>query len=159
MPKLKDEINPFAGENIYERLGVSPYASDDEITERLEVLNSEIDELPKREKEQMGELIQQAVALVKSRAQRVKSSALILNNIAGNELAERLESLPKLADAHAARLPEIDISQVLIEGAMKEIAATDFRDVQPNQQLELHDDILKAAAGKTPPDPYIPLEL
>jgi len=139
MPMLPAKFDPFQRRNVYQELGLDPYAPIEEISDRLEALSKELEALPDSDDKQARVTnFQEAVRIVKTPRQRVLANALIPDPLNRKHLAELLRRVTEHARAGEKGLPPLDLAQVLLEGADEEMAQADFHDVDTIDALEIN---------------------
>lgn len=136
MARLSEQNNPFKRRTLYEILDIPPYADNEAVSARLEQLMNEMEALPEEKRSRHLPALQEALKTVKSTRLRVLVNALLLDRLNHRRAVEILRHTGKL-DEDQLKLPELDFSQVLVEGESLEIASQDFKDVPTLDELEL----------------------
>ncbi len=142
MPELPPDYDPFARKSVYARLKVDAYSPDYHIKARLEELEEELKKLDadSQEHTDLEAALEEAGRLLDNPRRRVLANALELDRLNAQNVIQQLAALPDERRADDLRLPDLNISEVFVEGASPELARGDFQDVQrdDDMQLDLH---------------------
>ena len=143
MPKMPKEYDPFAQQNIYEELGIEPYADADAVNERLQAVAAELEEMPDSKKDTAMATFQMAMKQLKNPKNRIPVNLLIKDDRDDALLSKQLQYAVAELSVDDLKMPSMDVSSVLVEGEVEAFAADDLRNEPPIPELDLDQDVLK----------------
>jgi hypothetical protein len=158
MPVLPDDRNPFARPTLYDELDIRPYADSDELNQRLQQVAVQLEKLPESERKHRSEILQDASKTLRGTRLRVLVNAMLLDPINSRRLTELLRQLGELTPDQL-QLPELDISQVVIEGESIEMAQQDFKPVSEEPSLMIALQGMAEMASKRTPEKHFHWDL
>lgn len=129
-----EKMNPF-GQTLYEEFNLDPFASETELMEQAEKVFASFSTLSDEEKGQKFQAFQDAVKVLRDRAQRVQINALLLNRLDVKTVISRLRNIPG-EDLKQVAIPDPDLSQVITEGNCPETIEEYFQPVESIPSLE-----------------------
>ncbi len=151
---VPENLNPFAGQNVYEKYGLEPRATVKEITDRLRSLGKELDSLDADTRAERIADIQQDLNKIKNHRLRVLLNAVILDPLDRHKMLDILESMPGPKEEDIT-LPALGLSQVMMEGECPDYSQEDFQQVPPQNELELDLEKVKDHFDKRPIERHI----
>jgi len=135
MPKLPDDKNPLLKNDIYKKLKIDPFASEEDIKGSLK--NFSVKSLPPEEQKEQLDSLKEKLKILRNSSSRVRLNALVLDKVDFKTVENRLKHLPSI-ESEQVQLPKADLSQVYIEGQCLEIAEEDFQPVNRVEDFEMN---------------------
>ncbi len=151
MPVLPEKKHPFKKKfiSIYDELDIEPSATEEEVSERLGKLTSEITSFSDEAKTARMNELQAMIDFFKDPKQRVQINALILDKVDVRSIMSQIKDLPSLANTKIGP-PKTDLSRVLLEGRNRELSEEDFRSLEKNPDFEFDFDEANRIIDKMP---------
>ena len=137
MADINKKDNPLARTSVYEKLGINPFASTNEIKEKLSSLSEQ-------ELEAIQSEFPTEIQFLDAPAKRVMINALLLDPVNSRHIIDLLSNLPGNLRDDDMHMPQIDVKHIIKEGESFDIAKQDFRDVEKDPELEIDMSVIES---------------
>lgn len=158
MATLESNYDPFRSLRFYEELEVDPYATSEEISEKLQELSDKMEQMSDAEKAERMVFFQELVKTLKSPRNRVLANMLILDANNTRDVLKQLARLPENLKIDSLKMPPLDVSSILTEGESEDMAKVDFEDVEEDASLNIDLEAVEELLKQQPQPRHVTFE-